>query len=208
MKKLLLASDSNFLIKQGLDLLGIPKEQIKMAYISTASNPSSDRSYVTLHKEMMKQGGYDFEDIDVEGKKKEELEKLLNGKKIINVEGGNSFFLLKTARESGFDKIVKDLVERGIIYVGTSAGAYLPCPSIETSTWSEKERERFGVTDFTGLNLVPFIIKAHYKDEQAELYREKVKQSKYPVRLLRDGQGILVEGNAYTFVGEGEEAKI
>lgn len=208
MQKLLLASDSNFLIKQGFNMLGIPKEQIKMAYISTASKPSLDKGYVERNKKMMKDEGYDFEEIDIEGKTKKELEVLLKDKNIINVEGGNIFFLLKTARESGFDEIVKQFIEKGGIYVGTSAGAYLPCASIETSTWGPKNRERFEVIDFTALNLVPFIIKAHYKDENADLFREKVKQSKYPVRLLRDGQGILVEGDRYTFVGEGEEVTI
>jgi hypothetical protein len=35
--------------------------------------------------------------------------------------------------------------------------------------------------------------------------REVIKTLKYPLRILRDGQGILVEDNKYTFVGDGEE---
>ncbi|MBI2623828.1 MAG: hypothetical protein HYW65_04680 [Candidatus Liptonbacteria bacterium] len=58
------------------------------------------------------------------------------------------------------------------------------------------------------LNLLPFLIKSHYKDEFADLFREKVRYASAPVRILRDGQGILVEGDAYRFVGEGEEVKL
>lgn len=38
--------------------------------------------------------------------------------------------------------------------------------------------------------------------------RERIASTAYPVRFLRDGQGILVEDDSVTFVGEGEEVKL
>jgi hypothetical protein len=54
---------------------------------------------------------------------------------------------------------------------------------------------------------VPFVLKVHYKDESESLVREKMKTLKYPLRILRDGQGIVVDDNGYSFVG-GEEEKL
>jgi peptidase E len=78
------------------------------------------------------------------------------------------------------------------------------CPTIEVSDWNPDGKDRFGVTDFTALNYVPFVLKVHYKDEAENLVKEKMKTLKYPLRILRDGQGILVENDKYTFIG-GEE---
>ena len=111
---------------------------------------------------------------------------------------------MKIVRETGFDKILKEELEKGKVYIGTSAGAYLICPSIEVSNW-DKEQEMFGITDFTALNYVSFVLKVHYKDEQKELVKAKMKTLKYPIHILRDGQGILVEDGKPTFFGDEKE---
>jgi dipeptidase E len=148
--------------------------------------------------------------VQIEGKNENELRELLKDKDAIHVEGGNTFYLLKAVRESGFDKVIKELIEKGMAYIGSSAGSYITCPTIEVSTWKKpgEEKDRFGVTDLTGMNLVPFLIKAHYDPEQNELLKEKISQSKYETKILRDGQAILVEGDSYKLVGEGEEIKL
>ena len=55
---------------------------------------------------------------------------------------------------------------------------------------------------------MPFLVKSHYKNEQETEYRKKLRTIDFPVRILRDGQGILVENNKYTFMGDGEEVKL
>ncbi|MBU2250246.1 hypothetical protein KKG80_01495 [Patescibacteria group bacterium] len=40
------------------------------------------------------------------------------------------------------------------------------------------------------------------------MVKEKIKTLKYPIKILRDGQGILVDDNKYTFIGDGEEVKL
>jgi len=82
------------------------------------------------------------------------------------------------------------------------------CPTIEVANWNETGRDRFGLTDFSALNYVPFVLKVHYKNEAENLVKEKMKTLKYPLRILRDGQGILVENNKYTFFGDREEVKL
>lgn len=210
MRKLLLSSNGSYVIEKGLKLLFDDISKIKMAYIITAGNGSNDKTYLETHKEMMKKEGYDFEVLDIEGKTENELRELLKNKNVIYVEGGNTFYLLKAVRESGFDKVIKELIEKDVAYIGSSAGSYVTCPTIEMSTWKKpgEEKERFGVTDLTAMNLVPFLVKAHYVPEQTELLKEKIYQSQYQTRVLKDGQAILVEDENYRLVGDQEEIKL
>lgn len=205
--KLILASDLSFLLKYGYDLTGISKNEMKIGYITTASKGARTDFNQKL-KTIIRGKGYPLNEIDIEGKSKEELKKFFKDKNIIHIEGGNTFYLLKAIRETGFDEILKELLNEGKIYIGTSAGAYIMCPIIEVANWDNSGKNRFGVINFSALNYVPFILKVHYKDEQEVLVKEKIKTLKYPIRILKDGQGILVEDNKYTFIGDGEEVKL
>lgn len=202
--KLILASDLTFLMKYGYNLTGIPKSQMKIGYVTTASKGARTTFNQELKKKI-RSNGYPLEEIDIEGKSNGQLRDFFKDKNIIHIEGGNTFYLLRAIRETGFDKVLKELLNEGKVYIGTSAGACIMCPSIEVSDWSDNTVDRFNVTDFTALNYVPFVLKVHYKDEAEELVKDKIKTLKYPLRILRDGQGILVEMDKYTFIGDGEE---
>ena len=127
---------------------------------------------------------------------------MLEDKDAVYVEGGNTFYLLKAVRESGFDQVIKKLIERGVAYVGSSAGSYIACPTIEMSTWKKpgEEKNNFGVTDLTAMNLVPFLLKAHCTPEKMEFLKEKIAKAQYPVKILSDGQAILVKDDKVELV--------
>jgi len=210
MKKLLLSSNGAFVIEKGLKLLFDDVSKIKLAYVTTAGKASRNREYLGIHKKLLEKAGYDYEELDIEGKNEDELMEILKNKNAVYVEGGNTFYLLKAVRESGFDRVIKKLIEKGVAYIGSSAGSYIACPTIEVSTWKKpgEEKSRFGVTDLTAMNLVPFLLKVHYAPEQAELLKEKILEARYETKILKDGQAILVLGDNYKLVGEGEEIKL
>jgi len=206
--KIILASDLSFLLKYGYDLTGISKSEMKIGYIITASKVARDKTFLEKVKNSMRENHILFEEMDIEGKSKDEMLNFFKNKNVIHVEGGNTFYLLKAIRESGFAGVLEELLNIGKIYIGTSAGAYIMCPTIEVANWDETGRDRFGLTDFSALNYVPFVLKVHYKDEAKNLIKEKIKTLKYPLRILRDGQGILFENDKYTFFGDSEEVNI
>jgi len=203
--KMLLASNGQFLIEKGYQLLGIPRDKIFIGYITTASKGASSNEYIKIHKQLMKDNGYSFEEIDIENKSEKALRQFFSDKNVIHIEGGNTSYLLKVIKQSSFDKILKDLLNKGIIYVGTSAGSSIIGPTIEFSSHAIK-----GTTnkELRSLNLVPFLIKSHYTDDKEAEYKERLKTLKYPIKFLRDGQGILVENNNYIFVGDGKEVEL
>ncbi len=205
--RIILASDLSFLLKYGYDLTGISKDEMKIGYVITASKGARNFSQRVndVIIPAIKEQGYYFEDIDIVGKSRDELRNFFKDKNVIHVEGGNTFYLLKAIRETGFAEILKELLNEGKIYIGTSAGSYVMCPSIEISDWNDETVDRCGVTDFTALNYVPFALKAHYTNEKEAEVKEKIKTLKYPLRILRDGQGILFENGIGKFYGDNPE---
>lgn len=206
--KLLLASNGGFLINSGYNLIGIPKEKIKIGWVTTASKGVSDLSYLDRHKLDMQTQNLNFEEFDIENKTTTEIREFFKDKNVMHVEGGNTFYLLKVVKESGFDKFIKEFLNERKIYVGTSAGAYICCPTIATAKLGRNANKDYGLTNFNALNLVPFLLKVHYTDDMRKTVEKFASESEYPLRILRDGQGILIENDQYALVGEGEEVKL
>ncbi|MBD3280785.1 hypothetical protein GF389_04650 [Candidatus Dojkabacteria bacterium] len=175
-----------------------PLNDCKIAYITTAANRVDDRTYLETHEEKMDELGWDYTEIDIAGKTEEELTRIFSEYDIVLVEGGNTFYLLKAIRESGFEKVIKELIDQGLVYIGSSAGSYVACPSIIMAKWTNAN-EKFdecGITDYTAMNLVPFLILAHMNDEREKLLTEKKKETDLPVKALTDNQAVVVrDGN-------------
>ena len=190
-----------------LKIIPKPAKEIKLAHITTASKVADDTGFVDRDKKAMEDMGLQVTDLDIEGKSEAELENLLKNQDVIYVQGGNGFYLLNHIRLSGFDKVVKKLLKQGKIYVGVSAGSYVACPTIEMHNW-KSEKEKYGVTDLTAMNLVPYLITVHYnRIKYRDGIKEGVKQSKYPVKILTDYQAILVDEGNEKIVGVGSEIK-
>ena len=207
--KIILASDLTSLFKYGYELTGIPKDDMRIGYVITAALASSDISWFEEVKKKIIAAGYNFEEIDIAGKTREQILEFFKDKNIVHVEGGNTFYLLKVIRETGFAEILKQLLNSGMVYIGTSAGSYVMCPTIEVSGW-KVGRNQFGLTDLTALNYVPFVLKAHYTDgaEAESVTEENLKALKHPLRILRDGELIMLDESGTRFFGDNPETVI
>jgi len=205
--KIVLASKENFLLDRGYDLLGISRDKLKIGIINTAFKAVADLAYIDYIKnyyELMRVSGIDFKQFDIQEKTEGEIIDFFADRNVIQVSGGNPFYLLKAIKDTKFDLILKKLLEKGLNYIGCSSGSYIMCPTIEVGSW-KLGRNKYGVTDYTALNYVPFLIKCHFTDDQKELLAEKQKDLKYPLRILRDDQCFLLEDGDLQFVGNGEE---
>lgn len=186
-----------------LSVLPKPADKVRVAHIITASKVEQDTSYVDKDRELMKEAGFNVEDITLEGKNKKQLMKILGVMDIIYVQGGNTFYLLKQMRKSGFDKIIKKLLRKGIVYIGVSAGSIVAGKTIQTAGW-KTDKEKFGLLNLKGLKLVKSNIFVHYQPEHLEMLKQKPKRVKKKLRILTDEQALFVFGRKTTLVGEGE----
>lgn len=178
-----------------------------MVHVITASKGATNLEYFERNRAFFKKEGFKSEELDLDGKNEDELREILSKKELVYVEGGNSFYLMKSIRESGFEKVIKELLPKGLIYVGGSAGSYVACPTIEMATWKHQDRNRFGVSDFTAMNLVPFLLSVHYKPEYRDILKEKISQAqvKYPIKILTDEQALLIKDGEVELIGDQNE---
>jgi len=206
MKTLLLTSSGSFITANNIDRF-LPKKivECKIAYIVTASKKVSDTSYINRHRQKMNTLGFSYTEIDIAGKNENELKKVLDGYDIVLVDGGNTFYLLQAVRESGFENVIKNLIKQGVVYIGSSAGAYIACPSIVMATWSNRKFDRCSITEYTAMNLIPFLIKAHYTPAMKTMLVEKIKDLPYPIRAISDKQAILIRNEEVQLLGDGDE---
>lgn len=200
MKTILLTSAGMRMKNEILKILPKPPEQIKLAHIITASRVVADAPYVDEDKRVMNELGIKFEDIDIAGKNEQELRKILADFDVILVQGGNPFYLIKSIRESGFEKVIKEMIANGKIYIGHSAGTTTAGLTIETSFWKRKKRDTFGVTDLTGMGLVDFNIFVHNEEKYHKFLEEEIPKTKYPVKILNDDQAILIRDEKIIFL--------
>lgn len=206
-RKLLLLSSLRLLINNGLpQVLGKPFNQFKAVHIITASKGVADISYLERNRKFFKDNHWNIEELDLDGTHESELRNILKNKELVYVEGGNSFYLLKSIRESGFETVIKELLPSGLIYMGASAGSYVACPTIEMATWKHQDKYgHYGVADLRAMRLVPFLLTVHYRPEYREILKEEISETSYPVKILTDGQALLVQDDVVTLCGSDQE---
>ena len=124
---------------------------------------------------------------------------------VILVFGGNTFDYLDGIRKTGLDKAIKDFVKKGGAYLGISAGSYVACPTIETASWKHADRNSIRLKNLKGLNLVPFLVTAHFEENLRPAIEKSAQNTKYEVIALTDKQAILINGNNRTILGPGQK---
>ncbi len=189
-----------------ISLLRKKPEENKVAFVTTAAySESKNPTWMEKDRKILYGCGIkQIVDLDLKDCKQKELEQILSDKDIIFVNGGNTFYLLKWVRESGFDKVVPHFLKRGRLYVGVSAGSYIACPTIEQATWKHQDRNRVGLTNFAALGLVPFLITAHFEENYRTIVQRAAQRTTYPIVALSDTQAVLVKDGKVNVLGTGK----
>jgi dipeptidase E len=202
MKKLYLTSSK---IDGILDLLSKSVSYTNVAFIPTAGDPYEDHPFVDEDRKKLQDMGFNLTDVDLKDIQKVELRKQLTGVDVVYVAGGNTFYLLEKALESGFDTVIKELVDKGVIYAGGSAGAVLAGPTIEPVDVFDDPKAAPHLKSYAGLGLVDFIVLPHYKSDPAydEIQEKIIKDwsdKGFKVVPLTNDQAIQVEGDSYKII--------
>lgn len=125
------------------------------------------------------------------------LEQYLGGYDYLFVMGGNNFDLRNAAAKSGFDRALPNLLNKGQVYIGESAGALIVGPSLrgfqtmDEAAADQKHWDGFGIIDTI---LVP------HNDSSDLRYANRASHISAAnpgciVQPLNDNQALVVDGN-------------
>lgn len=215
------------------------RPNLKIAYISTAGDaiewiPETEGSekYISKLKELTPEDQTKMESWLREYRSKYEekghtvvvvdlkedptkIRKILESVDVIEVGGGDTNWLLDWAKKSKIDTYLKDLLNSGVVYVGTSAGSMLLNPDIGFTWWGPEEK--WGDTDHVGLGVVDFMFQPLHGETDEATFDKLTERKKYlqtiipypwNIYLVKDGQAIKVIDDKVEHIGEGVKRSI
>jgi dipeptidase E len=161
------------------------------------------KAYTTKAQQRFEAMGYQLASVhDVSN-----LWRVVDWANAIFVGGGNTFLLLKGLYDASLLSVIREKVNAGVPYIGSSAGSIVACPSLRTT----KDMPIVQPPSFEALGLVGFQISPHYLDpdpsstHMGETQEERIKQfleeNGETVVGLREGSMLRVEGGAVTLKG-------
>ena len=186
---LILLSKNKAIIKKYL------KPNTNIGFIATASELEINREYMYQDRQDLLNMSYYIIDIDISKESKQEIIRKFNDVDVIYVAGGNSFYLLQQL-------IVKDVLQElkefanNKIYIGSSAGACIACPSIEYAQKLDDKLQAKLLNTYESMNLIDFYILPHYKSKEkyTKLADEIEKEySSYKFVKLLNNQAIIIK---------------
>ena len=156
----------------------------------------SDRgAYAGKAKERFRQMGFELESIHHLSNMKRAIEQA----DAIFIGGGNTFRLLKGLYDHDVLTPIRERVESGMPYIGSSAGSIVACPTLKTT----KDMPVVQPPTFEALGLVPFQISPHYLDPdpssthmgetQEERIMQFLEENVQTVVGLREGSSLRVD---------------
>jgi dipeptidase E len=205
---LLLTSDgpTNETIKKSIvEMSGKQPKDLKIAFVPTAKRWREGRIEELVHSqtEQYRKLGFGLLTI-VEPYVVGDWRKSLDEADAIAVGGGNTYYLLKESRASGFDAWVKQHLGNKL-YIGTSAGSILVTPTIAIAPVDNGDEDLWNTKDLTGLGLVDFEVSPHTPESVSyEANEAYAKTTPNPLYAYDNDTAIKVVDGKVVVIGEGE----
>lgn len=182
-----------------------PPTGLKLAFVNTAAETEAgEKQWLKDDRDSLEKVGFVVFDYTLTGKTEQEIARDLADIDILFVAGGNTFHLLFQARKCNFEKILRQLLGKGVIYIGSSAGSVIMGPDIEVVKNIDDPAKAKDLENFAGFNLVNFIVLPHWGSQNfASGYAqsaELIENEKHTTIPLTDQQYIVVDRGQHEIV--------
>ena len=164
-------------------------------FINTAAeldyNKKEEPQWIVDDRQALETVGFKLTNFTFSNKTLSDIQKAFTQVEGIYVEGGNTFYLLQQMQQANCLDYIKDIVEDGFIYIGTSAGSIVAGPDINFIRGMEDLSQAPKIKDTKGLKLTNMLLFPHWGSSHFEAtYRAKVLVDAYqsidPILVLRD----------------------
>lgn len=195
---LLAASSSPARLVAAISSIAVEKARAVVVTTASVEHKEKNRSAIAAYNALVAAELRDVRYIDFD----RDSPRMLESVDLVYLSGGNPHYLLKRIRESGADRVLSDLAERGVPLIGASAGALVLGPSTAMVDIFDPHLPDFGFADREGLAIVPFAVLPHsnrWRLMLQDAYAERFEAARLTIASdlveLPDGRGIvLVDG--------------
>jgi len=152
--------------------------------------------------------------VEVVGAHQGDPVELLDSAQAVFLGGGNTFRLLRALYAQELLAPIRDRVAGGTVYIGSSAGTNMACPTIRTTN----DMPIVEPPSFDALGLIPFQINPHYLDpvkgdtHMGETREERIAQfheeNDVPVLGMREGTWLSCMDSSVTLDGAAAGARL
>ncbi len=225
--KLLLTSSglSNSSIADALEeLVGKPRNQIKVAFIPNAGFPSDD--FKNQPKDWLVDDLYRIKEfcgfidiVSLSDLTKEQVLERLEYADVISIGGGNVFYLSYMMENHGLFEELPRLLETRV-YAGISAGSMIVTQSLRSASGAIKNTDKFYDEEYDEIGpkgrsagrsakLVDFVVRPHlnsvsFPTIHGDYLEEIAKDVKFPLYAIDDESAIKVVDGSIEIVSEGQ----
>jgi peptidase E len=166
--KLFLASWSpsanEVLGKAFLELPSKPANQNKLLILSMDTTSDFHRKYLEIEKQWYIKQGFQERNVSILNLKNDVIPGF-EDLDVLHMWGGNTWHYLKRIRETGLVPRIREFIDRGGVYVGTSAGSLLMCPDVDERLTSDPND--VGLVDVSGFGYIDFNIVPHWDSKES-----------------------------------------
>lgn len=205
--KLFLASSFDKTISIFLKKWEKPASATTVLFIANAADPyHGDKFWVRNDREAFTTAGFRLQEIDLRQTTREQFVQQLSAVEIVHICGGSVLYFISLLRKLDLAVPLIEAVKSGkVVYTGTSAGAMIVADDLKPCSYDQEEMAFVkGMTNFSGLGLVRFLILPHCNQELFIESNTKVVEHlpkhPQPFVLLHDNQAVWVDGDKMEIV--------
>lgn len=184
-----------------MNLIGKDPKNIRLALIENAAEVEQEpKDWVIRNRRALQNLDLDLEIVDLKAYFNDQstLENKLASQDVIWIGGGNAYYLRWLLKKTGADRIIQELVSKGIVYAGGSAGAIVVGPTLKFFETAD-DPSAAPETILDGLSLTETVIVPHMDNPKftslISTINNKLKKAGYKTAPLNDSQALVINGH-------------
>lgn len=178
------------------ELFGGAPEKLKCICIPTAAYAEDNHDWLYEELDEFRAFGLTLDMFDIKGQSVNAVRTRLKDADVIYFTGGNTYVLLEHMKKCDFAAILREKLDDGLLYIGTSAGAVVTSPDIsfiedmdDPSAATLDDTKALGLVDF---QIMPHIDSDYFKDAIQAIIPKLSNDIK--TIGLRDDQALFING--------------